>query len=87
VSLVGRVLGNQFSTSVTVDYTPFTNLAATPDALIEYVNQLFMGGRMSSTERTRILTAVQASPSTDALGRAKTAVYVTLVAAQAQVDN
>ncbi len=86
-NFVGRVLGNQFSTSVTVDYTPFNNLAATPDALVEFVNQLFMGGRMSSTERTRILTAVQASPSTDPRERVRTALYVTLVAAQAQVDN
>jgi uncharacterized protein (DUF1800 family) len=85
-NFLGHLLGGHFGTaSLTVDYAPFTSLAATPDALIEFVNQLFMGGRMSTVERDRIRTAVIAS--TDALERARTALYVTIVAAQAQVDN
>jgi uncharacterized protein (DUF1800 family) len=84
-NFLGRLLGNHFGTAVTVDYTPLTNLAATPDALIEHVNQLFMGGRMSDAERARILTAVMAT--TDLRERVRTALYVTLAAAQAQVDN
>ena len=84
-NFVGRLLAGQFGSAVTVDYTPFMNLAATPDALIEHVNQLFMGGRMSDAERARIRTAVMTS--TDARERVRTALYVALIAAQAQVDN
>jgi len=84
-NFVGRLLGNQFGSAVTIDYTPFMNLAGTPDALIEHVNQLFMGGRMSDAEKTRIRAAVLTT--TDARERVRTALYVTLVAAQSQVDN
>lgn len=84
-NFVGRLLAGQFGSAVTVDYTPFMNLAATPDELIEHVNQLFLGGRMSDAQRTRIRTAVLTT--TDARERVRTVLYVTLIAAQAQVDN
>jgi uncharacterized protein (DUF1800 family) len=87
VNFAGKLLGGHFGTEVAVNYAPFTNLAADAAALVDYVNQLFMGGRMSAEERTEIINAVRVSPATATLERARTALYLTLAAAQAQVDN
>jgi uncharacterized protein (DUF1800 family)/fibronectin type 3 domain-containing protein len=87
VNFAGRLLGGHFGTDVAVNYAPFTSIAADAAALVDYVNVLFMGGRMSEAERTEIVNAVRVSPATATLERARTALYLTLVAAQAQVDN
>jgi hypothetical protein len=87
VNFVGALLAGWFGDNVSIDYTPFTNLAADPAALVDYVNVLFMGGRMSVEERSEIIAAVRVSPASRAMERVRTALYLTLVAAQAQVDR
>ena len=87
VNFAGRLLGNHFGEDVGVDYTPFTTRAVDVPALVDYVNLLFMGGRMSAEERNEIIAAVRVTPATNTLERARTALYLTIVAAQAQVDN
>lgn len=87
VNFAGRLLGNHFGADVAVDYTPFTTRAVDVPALVDYVNLLFMGGRMSAEQRNEIIAAVRVTPATNTLERARTALYLTIVAAQAQVDN
>ena len=87
VNFVGELLGGSFGDNVHVDYAPFTSLASDPAALVDYANLLFMGGRMSLEERTEIISAVRVSPANRLLERVRTAHYLTLVAAQGQVDR
>jgi uncharacterized protein (DUF1800 family) len=63
-----------------------TALANTPDALIDRVNLLLMGGQMSSTLRSEISGAVNAipvpasgDPTAALLARAQTAIFLTVV--------
>ncbi|MGC4082939.1 MAG: hypothetical protein QM736_12720 [Vicinamibacterales bacterium] len=69
------------------DLSPFSSLARDPGALVDACSLLFMGGRMSPEERAAIVTAVRATPIAYANERARTALYLTLVAAQSQIDR
>jgi hypothetical protein len=46
-----------------------------------------MGGQMSSAERTEIINAVRVSSATQLTERVRTAIYLTIAAAQFQVDR
>jgi len=85
-NFVGSLLGGWFGTDVAFDYAPFTSLAADPAALVDYCARLLMGTRMSPEMRNEIVTAVRVSPATSTRERSRTAIYLTLVAAQSQVD-
>ncbi len=87
VNFVGSLLGNRFGADVTVDYAPFTSLAGTAAALVDFCNQLFMGGAMSAQQRTEIINAVNVTAATNTTERTRTALYLTLSAAQSQVDR
>jgi uncharacterized protein (DUF1800 family)/fibronectin type 3 domain-containing protein len=87
VNFVGALLGNRFGADVTVDYTPFTSLATNAAALVDYCNVLFMGGAMSAEERTDIINAVNVTATSNPTERARTALYLTIATAQAQVDR
>jgi hypothetical protein len=86
-NFVGDLLGGHFGGDVAIDYSPFTGQAVDPGALVDYCNLLFMGGRMSLPERTEIINAVRASAPQERSERVKTALYLTLTAAQSQVDR
>ena len=58
-----------------------------PAALVDACNLRFMGGRMSPEERTSLIEAVRTTPQTNPVERARTALYLTLVAAQSQIDR
>ena len=87
-NFAAMLLGGWFDYAMSFNYGPFTTRANDPAGLVEYVNQLLMGGRMSAETKAEITEAVRLSP-TDSSGieRARTALYLTLVAAQSQVDN
>ena len=89
-NFVAALLGGYFGGDVAVDYSPFTSRAENPSGLVDYCSLLLMGGRMSIEERTEIIAAVRAvamgAPDSP-LERAHTALYLTLVAAQGQVDR
>lgn len=87
VNFAAALLGGHFGTDVTFSWDPFTTRAADATALVDYVNLTFMGGRMSATTRAEIMAAVRAVPVTSTRERARTALYLTLVSAQGQVDN
>lgn len=86
VNFVAALLGGYFGSDVTFDYGPFTSLAADPAALVDYCAELLMGTRVSPEMRAEIIAAVRVSPATSTRERARTALYLTLVAAQTQVD-
>jgi uncharacterized protein (DUF1800 family)/fibronectin type 3 domain-containing protein len=87
VNFAAALLGGHFGTDVTFNWDPFTSKAGDPGALVEFVNVSFMGGHMSAAMRGEIVTAVGAVPASKPIERARTALYLTLVAAQSQVDN
>ena len=82
-NFVKSLITGGFGSDVTFDWTPFTNLAATPGALIDRVNAVLMGGAMSAQMRQAILTAVNAAPT--AREKARAAVYLAAVSMQYQV--
>lgn len=86
VNFVASLLGGYFGTDVVFDYTPFSSLAADPAVLVDYCSELFMGTRISPEMRDEIIAAVRVSPASSPRERARTAIYLTLVAAQTQVD-
>jgi uncharacterized protein (DUF1800 family)/fibronectin type 3 domain-containing protein len=86
VNFTAALLGGYFGSDATFDYGPFTSLAADPAALVDYCSELFMGTRISPEMRAEIIAAVRVSPATSTRERARTAIYLTLVAAQTQVD-
>jgi hypothetical protein len=86
VNFVAALLGGYFGADVTFDEGPFTSRAADAAALVDYCSELLMGTRMSTEMRNEIIAAVRVSPATNARERAHTALYLTLAAAQAQVD-
>jgi uncharacterized protein (DUF1800 family) len=87
INFVGRLISGGFGDDVRVDWTPFRSRAPDAAALVDYVNTLFLGGMMSDEHRAAIIEAVQASPSGDAQERARTALYLTLAAAQYYVER
>ena len=86
-NFVARVLGNRFGEAVTIDYAPLTSLAPDASALVDYVNVLVMGGRMSLEEHAEIVSAVVVSPPEQPLERVRTALYLALTLGQSQVDR
>jgi uncharacterized protein (DUF1800 family)/fibronectin type 3 domain-containing protein len=87
-NFIGLLLGDRFGDDVTIDLTPYTSRAADPGALVDYCNLVFLGGRMTPEARKAIVAAVRASSTTaNALERARTALYLTLIIGQSQVDR
>jgi len=86
-NFVASLLGGSFGTDVTFNFDPFTSRASNPAALVDYVNEVLMGGRMSAQQRNEIVATVTVTPATNAIERARTALYLTWVAGQSQVDN
>jgi hypothetical protein len=85
-NFVASLLGGYFGTNVAFDYAPFTSRAADPAALVDYCSELFMGTRISPEMRAEIIAAVRVSSASSPRERSRTAIYLTLVAAQTQVD-
>lgn len=88
-NFVGALLRGDFASNVTIDYAPFTTKAGNATTLVDFVAETFMGdaSRMSSQQRTAIVNAVNVTPASNATERVRTALYLTLTAAQAQVDH
>jgi uncharacterized protein (DUF1800 family) len=85
-NFIGALLRGDYGTNVTIDYSPFTTRATTAATLVDYCAEVFLGGRISAEQRNTIINAVNASGA-DAFERSRTAIYLTLTSAQAQVDR
>jgi len=86
-NFVASLLAGNFGTDVTFDRTPFTSRARDAAALVDFCNLTFMGGRMSTAERGEIMGAVRVSPVEYVGERSRTAMYLTLVISNSQVDR
>ncbi len=87
-----RVNGNStnapFGTSIDFTETQaLSSLDASGNQLLDFLNAKMMHGTMSAQMKNTILTAVLATPATDPLTRAKTAIYLTASSSQYQVQR
>ena len=86
-NFVASLLSDVFGTGITVDLAPFAALASNAAVLVDACNAHFLGGAMTADARTEIINAVNATPPGNATERVRTALYLTLVAGQGQVDR
>jgi uncharacterized protein (DUF1800 family) len=84
-NFVASLVSGGFGRDVTIDYAPFTGVSGDPNALLDTVDSLIMGGTMSSQMRQAIITAVQASQGANE--RVRTALYLTAASMQYQVEH
>jgi uncharacterized protein (DUF1800 family) len=75
------------ATGTRINLQPFQSLAANPDQLLDRLNLILMHNTLSPQARQAILTAVNAYPATDTLGRVRQAVYLLATSAQYQVEQ
>jgi uncharacterized protein (DUF1800 family) len=78
------------SSGTRINLAPFQALAANPDAtgqLLDRFNLIFMHNAMSPQARQALLTAINAYPATDTLGRVRQAAYLVATSAQYQVEQ
>jgi hypothetical protein len=83
------VYGNLGAGAV-IDWTALASLAATPQALVDAVNNAFMYGQMPASVQTQILSAVNAITGTTTAAykqRAQAAVYLTVSSSYYNVEH
>jgi len=83
--LVAEVLLSKLGAGTTVDPTPFVQLAADPAALMDAVNNAFMGGQMPAAVRSTIMTAMASASDPATIGY--DAVYLTASSGLYQVEQ
>jgi uncharacterized protein (DUF1800 family) len=75
------------ATGTQLNLQAFQALAGNPDQLLDRFNLIFMHNTLSPQARQAILTAVNAYPATDTLGRVRQAAYLVATSAQYQVEQ
>lgn len=83
-------IGSSFPCGTKIDLTRLETIAAADSTgmlLVDTVNREMMHGAMSVEMRNQILTAVQAVSQTNAIKRARTAVYLVATSSQFQVQR
>lgn len=75
------------STGTTLDLSAYQAVAGDANELVERTNRLLLAGRMSRAMKDAILSAVNAVPARDLLGRARTAVWLAMTSPQYQVER
>ena len=68
-----------------LDWTPYTAVASDSNALLDRVNEVMFGGKLTASTRAVIKPAIDAVPITDPLGRARAALYLSTAAPEAQI--
>jgi hypothetical protein len=89
-NMVNTLVYGNLGNGTAIDWTFLSNLAATPDVLVDCVDNVFMHGRMPGTIRTQILSAVNALKGTTAAvykARAQAAVYLTVSSSYYNVEH
>lgn len=84
-NFIYNILSGGFASSFPVDLTPFTDVAASPPALVETVNQRLMFGRMSGELGELLVAATNAVPATDPRQRAIGALYLAAISSEFSV--
>jgi len=89
-NMVNTFVYGGLGSGTVIDWTALTNLAATPQALVDAVNSAFMYSQMPASVQTQILSAVNAITGTTAAvykERAQAAVYLTVSSAYYNVEH
>jgi len=89
-NMVNTFVYNGLGNGAVIDWTALTALGATPQALVDAVNNAFMYGEMPAAMQTQILSAVNAiTGSTTAVykARAQAAVYLTVSSSYYNVEH
>jgi hypothetical protein len=90
VNLVNRFVYGNLGSGAVIDWTMLTNLAPTPQALVDAVNNAFLYGQMPASMQTQILSAVNAITGTSTAAfkaRAQAAVYLTVSSSYYNVEH
>ena len=85
-SNVYRVPGSN-PDSIILDLTSISALASNPGALVDSLNNLLMGGEMSSAVHDIVVGAVAQMPAESALERAQTAVHLLVTSAEFVIEK
>jgi len=75
------------ATGTQVDLGAWSSVAASPDALAARVDRYLLAGTMPAAMKASVVSAVNAVPASDPLGRARTALYLTVSSPQFQVQR
>ena len=89
-NMVNTFVYGSLGAGAVIDWTALTSLGATPQALLEAVNNAFMYGQMPGSMQTQILSAVNAiTGNTGAVykARAQAAVYLTVSSSYYNVEH
>ena len=89
-NMVNALVYGNLGNGAVIDWSYLSGLAATPEALLDCVDYVFMHGEMPGAIRTQILSAVNAlTGSTPAVykARAQAAVYLTVSSAYYNVEH
>lgn len=75
------------STGTRVDLTRWQSLAALPQSLVNEINRVVFGGRMSASLGTYLLSAVQTQSASNPLGRVRAALSLALISPEYLVEH
>ncbi|MBL0140837.1 MAG: DUF1800 domain-containing protein [Betaproteobacteria bacterium] len=75
------------ATGSALDLSAYQAAASDAGALVERFNRYLLAGRMSAAMKGAIVTAVNALPATDPLGRTRAAAYLVVTSPQYQVER
>ena len=70
-----------------MDLNAYQAVAADAGALADRLNAYLLAGRMTPAMRSAIVTAVNAVPATDLLGRARAAAWLVVTSPHFQVER
>jgi hypothetical protein len=73
------------ATGTQFDWTPYSSVATDSNALLDRVNEVMFGGKLTAATRAIIKPAIDAVPATDPQGRARAALYLSIAAPEAQI--
>ena len=73
------------ATGTQLDWSPYVSVAADSNALLNRVNEMMFGGKLTATTRATMKVAIDTVPASDPTGRARMALYLSTAAPEAQV--
>jgi hypothetical protein len=90
INMVNSMIYGNLGAGAVIDLTPFANLAANPQNLVNAVSQAFFYGEMPGRMQTELLSAVNSLPGTSAAllkQRAQAAIYLAISSSYYNVEH